>query len=273
MMFAEPTPLSAEIPAEVPLHNAPLVRVIAQVRFPPILAIHKTDGVADFQEALRGDYPHLQRNDVRNFELGADREPNISEAVIWRLADGPEPATWRVSLGMDFVALETSRYGSRNDFIARLGTVLASVETCFEPAEAQRLGLRYIDRLEGEAVHRIGELVQPSVLGILKPGEGPPDVLRGATAHLMTQAQFVAVEGTIQSRWGNLPANATHDPDALQPVGEPSWVLDLDMFALQALPFKSDELVGMTEAFAKRIYSVFRLMVTEEFLRFYGGRP
>ena len=272
-MHAEPTPLGAESPAEVPLRDAPLARVIAQVRFPPILSIHKTDSVADFQEALRADYPHLDRNDVRNIEFGADREPNISEAVIWRLADGPEPATWRVSLGMDFVALETSRYDSRNDFLGRLGKVLASVETCFGPAEAQRLGLRYIDRLEGEAVRRLGELVQPSVLGILKPEAGQPGVLREATAHMMTQAQFVAEEGAIQGRWGNLPANATYDPNALPPVGEPSWVLDLDMFSLQALPFKSDELVGMAEAFSKRTYSVFRLMVTEEFLRFYGGRP
>ena len=90
---------------------------------------------------------------------------------------------------------------------------------------------------------------------------------------MMTQAQFVAEEGAIQGRWGNLPANATYDPDALPPVGEPSWVLDLDMFSLQALPFKSDELVGMAEAFSKRTYTVFRLMVTEEFLTFYGGRP
>ncbi|MCY4477781.1 MAG: TIGR04255 family protein [Gammaproteobacteria bacterium] len=272
-MQVEPTPLVAGSPAEVPLPDAPLTRVIAQVRFPPILSIHKADSVADFQEALRSEYPHLHRNDVRNIEIVPGQEPNISEAVIWRLADRSKPANWRVSLGMDFVAVETSNYGSRNDFLARLGTVLACAETCFGPAEAQRLGLRYIDRLEGEAVERIGELVQPSVLGILQPEGGPPDALRDATAHMMTQAQFVAAEGTIQGRWGNLPPNATYDPDALEPIGEPSWVLDLDMFSLQALPFKSDELVGMTEAFAKRTYSVFRLMVTEEFLRFYGGRP
>ena len=270
-MLAEPTPLCAECPKEVPLRNAPLVRVIAQVRFPPILSIQKADGVADFQEKLRAAYPHLQRDEVRNIEIGPRREPNISEAVIWRLADGPDPATWRVSLGMDFVALETSMYSSRSEFLDRLGTVLASVEACFEPAEAQRLGLRYIDRLVGEAVRRIGELVQPSVLGILTPDGGSLDGLRTATAHLMTQSQFVAVEGAIQGRWGNLPPNATYDPDALQPVGEPSWVLDLDMFS-QALPFESDELVEIAEGFAKRIYSVFRLMVTGEFLRYYGGR-
>ena len=220
--------------------------------------------MADFQEALRADYPHFQRNDVRNIGIGPGREPNISEAVVWRLADQPEPAVRRVSLGMDFVALETSRYSSRNEFLGRFATVLASMETCFGPAEAQRLGLRHIDRLTGEAVRRIGELVQPGVLGILRPEGGPPDALREATAHLMTQAQFVAEEGTIQGRWGNLPANATYDPDALQAIGEPCWVLDLDMFSLQPIPFKPDSLVSTTEAFAKRTYSVFRQMVTEE---------
>ena len=35
-------PLTATPPLEVPLKNAPLVRAIAQVRFPPILSIETT---------------------------------------------------------------------------------------------------------------------------------------------------------------------------------------------------------------------------------------
>ncbi|MCY4200042.1 MAG: TIGR04255 family protein [Gammaproteobacteria bacterium] len=272
-MLAKPTPLGTESPTEVPLLNAPLARVVAQVRFPPILAIRKIDGMVDFQEALRADFPHLQRNDIRSVEVEPGREPNVSETVIWRLSDGPEPTAWRVSLGIDFVALDTYRYVSREDFLDRLRKVLDSVAACFEPAEAQRLGLRYIDRLERSALHEIGQLIQPGVLGIFSPGGGSPDILRKATAHLMTEAQFAAEEGAIQGRWGNLPANATYDPDTLQPIGEESWVLDLDMFSLQALPFKSDELISTTRTFSKRLYSVFRLMVTEEFLRFYGGQP
>ena len=272
-MQAEPISLATEIPAEVPLPAAPIVRVIAQIRFPPILSIRKEDSVADFQEALRADYPHLQRNEVRNIDIRPGQDPSMSEAIIWRLADQPEPATWRVSLGVDFIALETWRYSSRGDFLDRLRTVLATVENCFRPAEAQRVGLRYIDRLEGEATARIGDLVRNNVLGILQPGAGPLDALRKATVHSMTQVQFQAVEGMIQGRWGNMPPNATHDPDALPPTGKPSWVLDLDMFSPNASPFGSEELIAMTGAFAERIYSVFRLMVTDEFLKFYGGTP
>ncbi len=272
-MTGDPTPLETEIPVEVPLLEAPLVQVIAQIRFPPILSIRKEDNVADFQEALRADYPHLQRNEVKNIDIGPGQDTSISEAVIWRLADRPEPATWRVSLGVDFVALETRNYNSRRDFLDRLGTVVTGVESCIRPAEAQRVGLRYIDRLEGQAFDRIGDLVRGNVLGILQPEEGSCDTLRKATVHSMTQVQFQAAEGMIRGWWGNLPPNATYDPDALQPTGQHSWVLDLDMFSPHASTFRSDELVVMTESFAKRIYSVFRLMVNDEFLRFYRGMP
>ena len=48
-----PLPLSGPPPAEVQLPNAPLVRVIAQVRFPQILAIRNPDTVAKLQQAVR----------------------------------------------------------------------------------------------------------------------------------------------------------------------------------------------------------------------------
>ncbi len=272
-MLIESTPLATGVPADVPLAEAPLARVIAQIRFPTILSIRKEDRVADFQEVLRKDYPHLLREEVRHIDINSDRDPDISESVVWRFADRRESAAWRVSLGADFVALETWKYSSREDFLHRYRAVLASAESCFMPAEAQRVGLRYIDRLEGEAVERIGDLVQGTVLGILRSDEGPSDALRKAVAHSMTQTQFLAAEGVIQGRWGSLPPNATYDPGVLQPTGKPSWVLDLDMFSNKALPFATGELVATTEAFAKRIYSVFRLMITDDFLRFYEGTP
>lgn len=50
-------PLIDPPPPEVPLKSAPLIRVIAQVRFPPILSIEKQEFVASFQEAIRDKYP------------------------------------------------------------------------------------------------------------------------------------------------------------------------------------------------------------------------
>ena len=270
----EPRPLNPTPPPEVPLPQAPLVRVIAQARFPPILAIRDPDKVTVFQEALRETYPILSQEQVHSIELSGDQTPNVRQGLIWRLADREKDACWRVSLGVDFVALETSLYDSRDDFLDRLRAVVSAVEQAFKPALASRLGLRYIDRLTDEAVDRVADLIHSDVLGIIRPPGNPHPVLGESVIHLMTEAQFLAKDGArVQGRWGLLPPNTTYDPNALEPDTKASWVLDLDMFTTESQPFVSEELLTTATSFAKCLYWLFRQMVTEEFLRFYGGKP
>ena len=273
-MQVDPTPLTIGAATEVSLPEAPLARVIAQVRFPQILAITKPAVVADLQEKLRSAYPILVREEARTVELNPTGESRIAEGeTIWRMADRKDAATWRVSLGTGFVAIETAAYESRTDFMSRLQDVVGVVEEMFQPANADRIGLRYIDRLTGEALDRIGDMVQPGVLGMMHPGDDGVPALRAATVHLMTQVQLLAEAGLIQGRWGLLPPNTTHDPNALDPEDGPSWILDLDMYSGDSLPFESEGVVSKAGAFARHLYSVFRSMVTDEFLRFYGGKP
>ena len=270
----KPQPLNPTLTREVPLPQTPLVRVIAQVRFPPVLAIRNPDKVAVLQEELRGTYPNLNQEQVHRIELTGGQTPNVQQSFIWRLADREKDALWRVSLGVDFVALETSSYGSRNDFLDRLRTVVSAVEQAFKPASASRLGLRYIDRLTDEAVDRVGELIHPEVLGIIQPPRNPHPAFGKSVIHLITEAQFLAEDSAcIHGRWGQLSANATYDPDALEPVAKPSWVLDLDMFTTESQPFESEKLLTTAAGFAECLYWLFRQMVTEEFLRFHGGKP
>jgi uncharacterized protein (TIGR04255 family) len=263
-------PLNGPPPAEIPLPRAPLTRVIAQVRFPQILAIHKPDSVAVFQEAIRATYPILSEDRIHQMVMAPAGPPDIRDGLIWRFSEG-EKRQWRASLSVDFIALETSAYISRRDFLERLRVILVAVERAFKPAEAQRLGLRYIDRLTDEAVGRIEELIRPKILGILQPNKEPPLNLGGSVLHLLTEAQLLAEEGRIQARWGSLPANTTYDPAALEPISKASWVLDLDMFTPEPQRFANNELLATATRFSERIYSVFREMVTDEFLKFYGG--
>ena len=50
-MDSTENPLTGSPPPEVPLANAPLIRVIAQVRFPLIASVENRSFVAPFQEA------------------------------------------------------------------------------------------------------------------------------------------------------------------------------------------------------------------------------
>ena len=271
-MWTQPRPLTGESPAEVPLPGAPLERVIAQIRFPQILAIRNPDRVATFQEAIRSTYPNLNKEQGRNIDLSRETPEVTERSLIWRFASCQESPSWRVSLGVDFVALETTEYESRSDFLGRLDHIVASLADAFGPTEAQRVGLRYVDRLKNEALENLPDLIHPEVLGILKANKANPQALGHATIHMITTAQFLAEEGLIQGTWGKLPPNATHDPNALEPLGSASWFLDLDMFAPNPIAYERELLVSTIGSFAKRIYSVFREMITDKFLAFYGAK-
>jgi uncharacterized protein (TIGR04255 family) len=79
-------------------------------------------------------------------------------------------------------------------------------------------------------------------------------------------------EGQILARWGQLPGHMSTESE-IMPVETPSWVIDLDMFTPSAQRFETEELLAKATHFAERIYTVFRWMVNDDFLRFYGGQP
>ena len=266
-MSAEHDPILAPPPEEVPLPRAPLVRVIAQVRFSTILEAQRSEFVAPFQEAIRADYPILRREHAQGVLIGPRGGALGETEVAWRFADADD--AWRVSLAPEFIALETTAYSSRGDFLGRMRTVLEAVEEHLRPAVAQRVGLRYIDRVTGEELEDIAALVRPEMLGIANTPLFPH------AQHELSDALLSVSDAgeQIRARWGHLPAGGTVDPNAIEPIDERSWILDLDMFSAERRPFKAGSLAEGLGRFAERIYTVFRWAVTEEFLRRYGGTP
>jgi uncharacterized protein (TIGR04255 family) len=264
-MSAIVDPLVAPPPAEVPLRDAPLVRVIAQVRFPEILALEQRDFVAPFQEALRPTYPVLRQEQTQGLLLGPAGLAPAKPQIAWRFGD--LDGHWRVSLTPEFLALETTKYGSRSDFFGRLRAVVEALDEHVEPKLIDRLGVRYINRITGAAVDDIAGLVRDEVRGI------SGTVAATHAAHALSESMFELPDARILARWGRLPPGATVDPAAIEPAKEKSWILDLDMFSASAMPFAVDRVVADAQRFAERLYTIFRWAVTDDFLRRYGGTP
>jgi len=263
-MIAALDPLTAPLPPEVPLSKAPLVRVICQLRFPLIVAVEQRDTIAPFQEAIRGTYPVLRQERTQAVLLGptgiGQAAPN---QIVWRFHD--IDAAWRVSLAPDFLALETTRYTSRSEFLDRLRQVLVVLGEHVQPKLIDRLGVRYIDRIAGSDVLELPRLVRPEVCGIA--GTAAATHLQ----HSITESMFVIDREQMLARWGKLPPQATIDPAAIEPINEPSWILDLDMFGTERVVFDVDRVLAAATGYCERIYGVFRWAVTDEFLRRFGG--
>lgn len=256
-------PLSGPPPKEVPLRNAPLVRVVSQVRFPLIAAVGQQDFVAAFQTAVGTDYPVLRREQIQGIALGPTGITQPPAQTVWRFHS--KDGKWRVSLASDFLAMETVAYQSRKDFLRRLEVVLRALDVHIKPSQVDRLGLRYIDRITGDALGSIQSLVRPDIRGITG------SILSEQIQHALTEAVFNVNGNQIAARWGHLPPNATVDPAAVEPVNEASWILDLDMFSVAPFPFEVEGVLSKAGEFAERIYALFRWSVSEEFLIRYGG--
>lgn len=260
-------PLTGPPPAEVPLTDPPLVRVIAQVRFPLIASVEKREFIAPFQEAIRKDYPALRPEQSRGVVLGPQGVMDARSNTVWRF-HGTSGA-WRVTLAPDFMALETAKYTSRDDFLGRLAVVLQALKDHVDPQVVDRLGVRYIDRVVGENLRSLPQLVRPEVAGIL----GTP--LAEYARHAISENVFVLPDdaGQVTARWGLVPPRGTVDPGAVDAIDETSWLLDVDAFQSETRLLDVDAIVEQARGFAERIYSIFRWAVTDEFLRRYGGEP
>jgi uncharacterized protein (TIGR04255 family) len=227
-------PFGEEPVDEIPLDPAPLVKVIAQLRFPPVLSIGQDAYMAAFQEHVRGRYPVLRPE--MNIEAIIGPEGVQQQTTrVWRFHDVEDD--WSVVLSTGFVALETKRYTSRDDFIRRLGEVFDALNGMADPKPvvvSDRLGVRYVNRLTGaDATDRLQDLIRPEMYGPLTMAM--PVGMEFVAS--IGQAHFRLDGPQMQARWGKLPADAAFLPD-VPPVSEPSWMLDIDVFFDGQSPFE-----------------------------------
>lgn len=255
-------PLLAAPPEQVPLVRAPLIRVLAVVRFPMIAEIETPDFAATFQKSVGTAYPIAEQETIELHATRPDGSVSVAATIVRRFMD---EGGWRASLTRDFLALETRSYVSRLDFIGRFRDLIDALTKQVTPARVDRLGVRYIDRILGQDLTDIARLVHPVLAGVANTPLMPQ------CRHSLADNLFDLGASQLAARWGLLPENATPDPSAIEPISEASWILDLDMSTAAHAPFAADAICQTAEAFAARIYTFFRWAVTDEFLHRFGG--
>ena len=262
-------PLFGKVSERILLKDAPLVRALGQVTFPKIVKISEESYIGDFQEAIRGDYPHLQRDNIQSVEVNVDQsdmQHQTTETVIWRFLDLER--IFRVSLRTDAITLETARYESREEFMKRLKVVLNALSSTIKPAAVTRVGFRYVNRIKGEKyVGSLSKLIRPELLNVLQPN------LLQHIEYSMTDIVCQTKEGKLIVRNGMVPPKFTHDPDLAPPVEDTSWVFDIDSFSTncEGSEFEPKFLCEELSKVAARAYTFFRWGITDQFLQSFGA--
>ena len=189
-----------------------------------------------------------------------DKSPN------WRFFD--KSYYWRVSLTTKFVALETRAYTGRADLIQRVVKIAKALSDTVRPDLIDRLGVRYVDRVYGEPLAKITDIVRPEILGIYLPGAF--DRIERTSNEVFATTDIAS----MISRWGFMPSEQSHNIELMPPIKEDSWYLDTDVFENFDSPVEFNEFDFKTTLsdFASRAYCFFRRVVNDEFIRIYGGR-
>lgn len=256
-------PFSGLAPKEISLTPAPLVKVISQIKFPTIASISNQGFIAPFQESLRHHYPKFVKDEGVELNI-SPQGGNFSRKVIWRMLDKSQK--WRVSLGENFLSLETDEYPGRTNFLGSLKDLIEKINSTVRLDLVERVGLRYINRIFFPDKNHLATLLQPGFVGIVN---------EDLQQHLMSsfcEARFTVSDHlNVNGKWGLVPGNQTYDPTVLSTVEDESWILDIDGYRDQSIDFEIQEIISVMNQIADVDYRFFRFVVTDAFLRKYGG--
>ncbi|WP_374660108.1 TIGR04255 family protein [Phenylobacterium sp.] len=262
-----PSPLGGDAPDEAPLSRAPLERVVMQVRFSSVLRIEQRDGIAVFQDQVRANYPLFEQITAQQLRIdlagGPPGVPQVITTTAWQFEDAGR--TLRLTLGAESATFEALKYEGRSDFLARWIEILARLQAIYSPGLSVRTGARYINRFHGEALAQLTELVKPNFVGVAQPE------LREHVSHALSEAALKVDEGHAMLRWGILEAGSTIDPNLLEQISVPSWILDIDVFAQEQTAFDVARLAETFEGLATRAYALFRYAMNDSALSYFGS--
>ncbi len=131
-------------PERVIYARNPLVEVISQLRFPPILKIANKDPV-EFQDAIRDDYPLLEIVNTTLLIESENRSASEPQKIEVTYQFSSADLKWQISLNKGFLSIGTREYKRYEDFKERFQRIISVVEDIYKPAFYSRVGLRYQD--------------------------------------------------------------------------------------------------------------------------------
>jgi len=242
---------------EIRVKNPPLLEVVCQVKFPPILSIAK-ELPSEFQERIRHQFPELEVEQGFLVRLPGISNPEIPAAEIqpkiYRFRSSP--GFTAISLAADFYAVSTNHYTHWDDFVGWLRLAQEAAQQVYNLTYSPRIGLRYINRL---TLENTGRKTAKEMLDLLRPE---------LTAQLHTEAWTEPLEMLNQLLLDNNPAKLSLRTGFGKEHGEPFFLLDIDYFEEGKLNL--DDLVERCNAYHGVIHDAFRWCLRDEAIAAFG---
>lgn len=148
-----------------PLKNPPVYFTLAQVRFNPLLKLQEF--LPAVQEQMRKDgFPDFSAQTAFVLQFHLDGKSPPTPMPRERFTFGSVDRTHAFVLDQDSLTLQSTRYGRFEDFCETFIKGLAVVHEAVQLSFAERVGLRYLDRVAPLTDDTLEDYLQPEVLGL-----------------------------------------------------------------------------------------------------------
>lgn len=189
------------------LENSPLVAVLSEVRFAPILTIGNL--IPAMQEELRRKgFPGFTTSMVHQFQMALGGEPTFQQTSRWVFTSKDNAQT--ITITTEGMSLQTTSYDDFEAFLATLKEAADVVATIAEPSFADRIGLRYVDAVPNVG-DKLSEYFNETVLTFSAEQLGVVSLL--SSQHIVAKTEV----GHLQIRMNQVENGPLLPPDLITP--------------------------------------------------------
>jgi uncharacterized protein (TIGR04255 family) len=218
------------------LTQAPLVYALCQVRFSPVLKMPAF--VPDIQERLRTNYDEFAEEQATGIHFIGSGEPvTVKTEPRWRFDTADQRSGF--VLQNSSLIYHTTAYTDFEDFVQRVVEGFLTVSQCANVTRLQRVGLRYVDLIEGQEGAPIEDLVHSRLQGF---GHELANVTENASQYFFsgtTSSGQLVFRATLSHHQLPLPPDLLPVSLKLSRVANPqgrSMFLDTDHFTERSDP-------------------------------------
>ncbi len=247
--------------ASLYLKKSPLVLVLAQVRFSPILKM--SDYVPEIQEKLRHTgYPRFRSQQTHEVVFGP--EPHFRRGNRWVFLNKDQSEA--AILANSFVVMETNKYDSFEGFSSRFGLVLGEIGDILNPMLCDRLGLRYVNLIRPQLEENTDTYLQPRLLGLRPNDLGIQKLLNQFESQALTPMGQLVIRLHQNDKGMFLPPDLAPGSvtfDLRIPPESTITLLDIDHFSEKDRDFERHHLIDELWSLHEYNEKAFLASVTE----------
>jgi uncharacterized protein (TIGR04255 family) len=152
------------------LRRPPIIYALCQVKFPTIGPIDEVRAEA-MHAAVRSDYPYRVPQDTTEFSVAMGASlPSPAIRRSWVLLDRRKASGF--ILDSTSLIYRTTAYADFAHFVGETMRGVRGMLESLEPAVIERIGLRFVDLIEGQDAEDLPKFIEPPLYGFTPQVEG-----------------------------------------------------------------------------------------------------